>query len=142
VTFWDASAVVPLCVRDTRTRGLRRLVREQGRQVVWWGTPVEVHGALARMVREQALTEQARDQAAARLAVLRRTWFEVQPTERVRSLAEMLPSQFNLRAGDALQLAAALVWSRERPRGRAFVCLDQRLGEAADRLGYSVISNA
>jgi predicted nucleic acid-binding protein len=141
VTFWDASAVVPLCLHEPRTSRLRRLVRQHGRQVVWWGTPVEVHGALARMVRDRVFTEPARDQASARLEVLRRAWFEVQPTERLRSLAEMLPSQFDLRAGDALQLAAALVWSRERPRGRVFVCLDRRLSEAADRLGYSVISD-
>jgi predicted nucleic acid-binding protein len=78
--------------------------------------------------------------AAARLAVLRRAWVEVLPTERVRSLAEVLPEQYDLRAGDAFQLAAAAVWCRERPRNRSFVCYDRRLALAAERMGFQVIT--
>lgn len=44
-----------------------------------------------------------------------------------------------LRAADALQLAAALVWSRGQVAGHHFVCLDQRFREAARREGFTVL---
>jgi hypothetical protein len=44
-----------------------------------------------------------------------------------------------LRAADALQLAAALVWCDEAPQGTAFVCLDDRLRDAARREGFAVL---
>ena len=60
--------------------------------------------------------------AAARLAGLRGMWIEVQPTETVRDLAESLVQRHPLRAADATQLAAALIWCKRQPRNRAFVC--------------------
>jgi hypothetical protein len=44
-----------------------------------------------------------------------------------------------LRAGDALQLAAALVACGERPEALPFVCLDDRLRDAARREGFAVL---
>ena len=43
-----------------------------------------------------------------------------------------------LRAGDALQLAAALAFANHQPGSLDFVCLDQRLAEAAAREGFAV----
>ena len=43
-----------------------------------------------------------------------------------------------MRAADALQLAAALVATGERPGDLPFVTLDHRLAEAARREGFSV----
>jgi hypothetical protein len=43
-----------------------------------------------------------------------------------------------LRAGDALQLAAALVSSEDAPQGETFVCLDTRLRDAARREGFAI----
>ena len=75
---------------------------------------------------------------SARLSQLRGAWDEILPSERLRSTAEDLPERFSIRAGDAMQLAAALVWCRERTRGRAFVCFDERLGKAAESVGFTV----
>jgi hypothetical protein len=44
-----------------------------------------------------------------------------------------------LRAADALQLAAALIWCNHYPRGRTFISGDERLLEAAEREGFDVI---
>ena len=137
--FWDASAVVPLCHRQPATSVLRRLLTEHPRPVVWWDTAVEVRSALARLLREGALTAHGQQQALQRLSLLRRSWAEVLPTEALRSLAEDLPDIYGLRAADSLQLAAALIWCRERPRGRAFICFDDRLAEAAAAAGFDVI---
>ena len=37
------------------------------------------------------------------------------------------------------KLAAALVWCKEQPRGRLFVCCDARLVEAATKAGFDVL---
>lgn len=142
MAFWDASAVVPLCFHQPATGALGRLMQKHGRLVVWWGTPVEVRGAFSRLVREGVMTEGGHQLALARLALLRRTWAEVTPTEKVRSLAEVLPGQYGIRAADSFQLAAAMVWCKERPRKRPFVCFDQRLTDAAERVGFAVITRA
>ena len=138
MAFWDASAVVPLCYSQAATTRGRNLQKELHRIVVWWGTTVEARSAFARLAREKTLTDAQRLAAIRRLDQLRRSWIEIVPSEGLRSLAERLPDQYNLRGGDAIQLAAALVWCRERPRRRPFVCFDERLAEAATASGFSV----
>ena len=44
-----------------------------------------------------------------------------------------------MRAADALQLASALIWAQETPRGLSFVCLGQNLREGAFKEGSSVL---
>jgi predicted nucleic acid-binding protein len=136
--FWDTSAIVPLCCHQKTSGELRRLKRRWPDTAVWWGLTVEARSALARLSRERKLSARGLHQAVARLDVLRSSWLEVLPTERVRGLAEALPDQLRLRALDSLQLAAALVWCREHPRKRLFVCCDQPLAEAAARTGFDV----
>ena len=138
MAFWDASAIVPLCCSQAATAQVRRQRRESKRLVVWWGTPLETRSAFARLVREGELTVDERVAAVRLLAQLRAAWDEILPTERVRSLAENLPDAHGVRAADAAQLAAALVWCRELPKQRPFVCFDERLRTAAAALGFSV----
>src|SRR5262249_27872697 len=83
--------------------------------------------AFAGLVREGQLTIEQRVTAIRLLGQLRLAWDEILPTEKVRSLAEDLPDTHGVRAADAAQLAAALVWCRERPKQRPFVCFDERL---------------
>jgi predicted nucleic acid-binding protein len=136
--FWDASAVVPLCVPVQDSGRGRHLLREHA-LVVWWGTSLEVLSALARLRRQRLLDDYQLKAALERLAELRKSWREVQPTERVRDLAERLLERDDLRAADALQLAAALVWCREHPRRRAFLCRDLRLKQAAHHEGFTAV---
>jgi len=68
-------------------------------------------------------------QAFARLDYMRSRWNEVQPTEEVRERAERLLRIHKLRAADALQLAAALVWCDGAPaRSGADRCRWKSLG--------------
>lgn len=106
--------------------------------VVWWTTRIECLSALSRRKREGVLSSSGEGQARAVLSVLAEAWSEVQPIEMVRIRAERLLSIHPLRAADALQLAAALIWAREMPRGFDFVCLDQNLREAALKEGFSI----
>jgi predicted nucleic acid-binding protein len=44
-----------------------------------------------------------------------------------------------LRAADAFQLAAAIIWADGEPEGRNFVSYDKRLRDAARSEGFTVI---
>jgi predicted nucleic acid-binding protein len=138
MAFWDASAIVPLCCSQPATAQGRRLRRELKRMVVWWGTPIEARSAFARLARAGNLTTEERLAATKLLGQLRVSWDEILPTEKLRSLAEDLPDSYGLRAADAAQLAAALVWCRERPKQRPLVCFDERLRTAATAIGFVV----
>ena len=136
--FWDTSAIVPLCVTQHASPRLHQLYRQYS-LVVWWATCVEAHSAFARDLRSKVLTLADVQRAKQRLEALREIWHEVEPTETVRSLAELLLQRYALRAADALQLAAAYTWSRNRPFGRPLISGDTKLLEAAEAVGFSTI---
>lgn len=70
-----------------------------------------------------------------------REWQEIAPSDRVRALATILIRRHALRAGDALQLGAALDWVDNDPTGRGFVTFDARLATAAALEGFTVIGD-
>jgi predicted nucleic acid-binding protein len=137
--FWDTSALVPLCCAQSGpTARSRALLRQFPKPVVWWGTEVEVYSALVRLRQEDALAERELNASIKRWEQLELIAREVNPNPRVRQLAIGLPMQYRLRALDSFQLAAALVWCQERPRRRPFVCLDEWLSSAADKVGFTI----
>jgi hypothetical protein len=117
---------------------VRRLIVEDPNVAVWWGTPVEIAAAIARRRREGVLPAAHHREAARRLGQMARAWTTVAASLPVRARALRLVEVHPLRAADALQLAAALVWADESPAGRELVTLDERLGEAARREGFMV----
>jgi hypothetical protein len=139
VRFWDSSAVLPLLVPDQRSKGLADLYRDDPATAVWWGTPVECASALARLEREDRLTEEGSTLAGDLLQEAARAWTEVPPVDRVRDQAVRLLRLHPLRAADALQLAAAIVLADFDPKVLPFVTLDQQLGAAARREGFEVL---
>ena len=136
--FWDASALVPLCVHEMTSRQAQSHLRKF-MPVVWWGTGVEVHSAIVRLHRRGKLKDIEAKGALARLDLLSRGWREILPTDQLRSVATGLLDRHDLRAADSLQLAAALTWCQQRPSRRDFVCADQRLSSAAAATGFSVL---
>jgi hypothetical protein len=74
-----------------------------------------------------------------RLDALSMAWREVQPVGRVRQVATRLLRVHPLRAGDALQLGAAIVASEDQPATLPIVTLDDRLAQAAEREGFMVL---
>jgi predicted nucleic acid-binding protein len=137
--FWDASGIVPLLVRQGRTREMEHLLARDPAMVTWWGTPVECLSALMRMVREGRLADEDVRDAELRLHELRNGWDEVLPGEACRRTAERMLRVHPLRAADALQLAAALIAADHDPSRLEFVCLDQRLMAAARREGFTPV---
>ena len=75
--------------------------------VVWWGTEVECVSAIARRRRSNALTQDLERDAIDRLRHLSRSWKEIDPAPAIRETAIRLLRTHDLRAADALQLAAA-----------------------------------
>jgi hypothetical protein len=136
--FWDSSAIIPLCLKERASEAVKGLMKDDEDIVVWWTTYIECLSALSRRQREGVLTSGDAEKARAVLSALAVAWSEIQPTEMVRLRAERLLSIHPLRAADALQLAAALVWAQETPRGLEFVCLDQNLRESSLKEGFSI----
>jgi predicted nucleic acid-binding protein len=136
--FWDSSAIIPLCLKERASEAIKGLMKGDEDVVVWWTTRVECLSALSRRRREGVLSPGDETKARAVLSAIGTAWSEVQPTETVRLRAERLLSIHPLRTADALQLAAALIWAQETPRGLEFVCLDQNLREAALKEGFSI----
>jgi hypothetical protein len=137
--FWDASAIIPMCLLESQTALVKQIAEEDGAIVAWWATPVEVCSAFSRLRREGELTHPAESQARHVLDSLAGEWTEIEPSRKVRETAERALLLHPLRAADSLQLAAALVWASGHAPGYQFVSLDRRLREAAHREGFQVL---
>ncbi len=126
-------------VREQTSETLDKLLQEDDSVAVWWVAWAECAVAISRLLREGLLNEQGEGDARASLDLLAEDWREVQPTDEVRSLAALLSRRQPLRAADALQLAAAFVWRERSDEQRGFVCLDDRLRQAAQGEGFDVL---
>jgi len=136
--FWDSSSLVPLCAREQATPVVQVLSANYS-MAVWWSTPVEIRGAFARLLRMGQLTPNGHVQAQVVLDRIRSVWQEIPPSEELRERAERLVDRFPLKAADAQQLASALVWCLDRPKGRVFISGDRQLLDAARQLGFQAI---
>ena len=136
--FWDSSAILALLLREERSVETLRIYREDVELAVWCLTEVEVVSALSRRVREGIEPDDERG-ARAQLEFLVTRWMEVSSLESVRSRALRLVATHSLRAADALQLAAAVVSCDERTESLPFVCLDERLADAARKERFPVL---
>ncbi len=137
--FWDASALVPLCVREKDTELLRGIFMTDRNVFVWWATPVECAAALARQHREGGLPEAKYERALSVLVGESAGWRAVAPTPLLREEAMRAVRVHALKTGDALQLAAARVWAQQRPTGNSLVSLDLKLRRAASLEGFTVL---
>lgn len=136
--FWDSSAVVPLLVLEASSDAVMAAYDADPDMIAWWGTPIECVSAVARRERETDITADGTSVALSRLDAFRSTWAEVQPVEIVRATAVRLLRTHPLRAGDALQLAAAIAAAEGHPGTLPFVTLDEHLAKAASREGFTV----
>lgn len=136
--FWDSSAILALLLKEQGSLETLRLYREDVDQAVWCLTEVEVASALSRRLREGIEAEDERI-ARTQLSFLITRWTEIASLESVRGRALRLLGTHSLRTGDALQLAAALVFCDERTESLPFVCLDDRLADAARRERFPVL---
>jgi predicted nucleic acid-binding protein len=127
-----------LLVTQAVTPEARRLYGRDREMLVWWAAGLECVSAVARLERDGVLRPRTAGSALAYLDALVSAWREVEPTEPVRRTARRLLLTHHLRAGDALQLAAAIVGADDDPSTLEFVTLDGRLNAAARREGFPV----
>jgi predicted nucleic acid-binding protein len=138
MSFWDSSALVPLCTNEPRSISAGRLWKNLSQKFVWWETSVEISSALARLERENLISLHKRLSAEKRLEILEKVWTEIQPIPRIKELARTFPAQYKMKAADSLQLAAALVWCKENPKGKDFVSGDEHLIKVAKTIGFTI----
>lgn len=137
--FWDSSALVPLLMAEARSDALTLEISGDSEPVIWWATPLECQSAVQRRHREKPIAAAALTSYIERLRQLVQHADTIAPTDDVRRRAARLLAVHPLRASDALQLAAALVWVEEQPHGERFVSLDGRLRDAAAREGFTLV---
>lgn len=137
--FWDSSAVLPLCLEEPHSGQMESLINDDPHLVVWWGTVVECASAVARLRREGHLDTYQESQVNGVLRALAGEWTEIQPNEELRRSGTRLLRHHPLRAADALQLAAAEIWTGGRPEGFSLVSLDHRLREAGAVEGFLIL---
>ena len=118
---------------------MRSLYRSDSGVLAWWGARIECESAIARLERDGLLKRGSALAARSRLDRFAATWQEVQPTDPLRESARRFLRVHDLRAADAMQLAAGLAAAEGRPTTLAFVCLDTRLGAAAEREGFPLL---
>jgi predicted nucleic acid-binding protein len=136
--FWDTSAIVPLVIQEATSELVRSWLAEDDEMVVWALASTELVSATQRRVREGALGV-GEALAAEDLALeLLLGAHEITAIESSKSLARRLLRTHPLRAADALQLAAALLWAEGAPEGAVLHTFDARLGLAALREGFRV----
>jgi uncharacterized protein len=136
--FWDSSALVPVAVLEAGSLSGRGMLEADPVVIVWWASRVECEAAVARRRREGLLNAAGEAQARRVLERIFQVAGEVPATDAVRHQAVRLVRVHSLRAADALQLAAALVWADGALAGRELVTLDQRLADAASWEGFVV----
>lgn len=137
--FWDSSALVPLFIQESSSSAVAESYERDPQIVAWWGTQLECASALARLEREGSLALDGLTAALGSLAAAADAWHEVQPVPAVRQTAMRLLLVHDLRAADALQLAAAVTAAEGQPDALGFVTLDDRLARAALREGFPVL---
>ena len=99
---------------------------------------MECASAIARVRREGLISLEEEERTLDLLDRLREGWMEILPSNEVREGSLRLLRVHPLRAADAMQLAAALLWAGSPRRGQ-MVTLDERLAMVARLEGLRVL---
>jgi hypothetical protein len=129
-------------VREPASERVEPLLQRDPDLAFWWGAPLQCVEALLAAQRGERISTADLQKARSVLDHLRARAFEVQPTEEVRARALRILAVHTLGAAAALELAAALVWCRERTHGVGLVSLQAPLRLAAALEGFRVLPYA
>jgi predicted nucleic acid-binding protein len=139
VKFWDTSALVALAFPEASSGAANAIAEEDDLMATWWGTPAELESAIQRGGRSGDMTPFSLRRGRTFLDAVEERFAEMAPTAEIRQAARRLVRVHDLRAADALQLAAALAWCAGEPDGQGFVSLDRRLRAAAELEGFRIL---
>ena len=137
MTYFDTAYIVKCYVKEDGWQQVRKLARDQERIACSVFGRLELHGALHRKMRENALTEQQLERRAAPVPGRRRkarlwTWLPLTAAimTEVAATFSSLSGDVFLRTGDAIHLLTA----RQNGLQEVF-SNDQRLLDAAPAVG-------
>jgi hypothetical protein len=133
IRYFDASALVKKYVEEKGSDLVRDRLLE-GRAATSRLSEVEISSALARRCREGNLSPAARDEALIAVRKDFQALVKVELSPQVITIARELLTGYDLRAGDAIQLASCL-FLRNRGLDLEFVAFDGRLSVAARAVG-------
>ena len=136
--FWDTSAIVPLFVGQVSSPVSDLWIREDPHTAIWTLTDIEILSALHRLFRQRELSQSELAEAERRAGIFLEGATLTADLAALRPIASRVLRTYDLRAADALQLAAALLWAEGSPTGRVFHTFDRRLATAAMREGFTV----
>jgi len=138
ILFCDTSALVKLYISEDgsdEVHQARDCVDTVAVSRLAW---VEMHSALARLVRESPEMQAIQDAVKARLAEDWPSYAVVEPRQAVMEAAAEYTDAFALRAYDAVQLASAYHLQQQTGLIILFACFDRRLNQAARVLGLKI----
>ena len=139
MTFWDSSALFAVVAAEVGSDRLVAVLDDDPEAVLWWGTPVELVSAASHLWHERQVDADGYEHMLSTIEDFVSEAEQIDPTDQVRRTSIRMLRVHSLRAADALQLAAALVWTDHNPTGARFVCLDKRLWEVASREGFTML---
>lgn len=138
--YWDTSGLASLLLTDAHSTAAVQCLDTDPNITTWWVTFVECQSAIWNNERRGQIRTSDAEAAQQRLLAIRKLWIEIPPSERIRSMACRYLRVHELRAADALQLAAAYEACGEQPDDLPFVTNDRRLALAARREGFPVVT--
>jgi predicted nucleic acid-binding protein len=134
IGYFDASALVKRYVEENHSREVADLLSTTI-AVTCRLSESEIASALARRCREGRLSLSARNRLLAAMQRDMASLWVVEISPDVSAAACRLLMRHKLRAGDALQLASALVLAHRSNLEIKFICFDQSLNKAAVQEG-------
>ena len=133
--YLDTSLLVKLYVPEPGSQEVASAVRADRQIVVSDLTRLEFTSAVARLVREEALSSSRGRNLLARLEGEWEGYVRVRASDDVLTEGTTLLGRHPLRTLDAVQLASALLVDRSGPTRVRFGTADRRLEEAASAEG-------
>ncbi len=138
--YWDSSALVASLVLEDATQKISEALEEldEERSYTTMITPLEVESAIQRKLKERSLTPKQANEARKLTMDFRKNVFLMATDHNVLDMGLHLQKIYGLRPADAIQLASARIGT-DNPANVFFLCLDEKLNEAAKSEGFQTI---
>lgn len=139
--YWDTSALLAFVFAEKLSHQIRDQVSKVGVSTAYTAiiTPLEFESAIQRRLSDRTLNLREADRASLFGVDFRKRSYLVPLDQNALDTALHLQKIYGLRPGDAIQLASARLGT-DNPSQVRFLCLDEKLTEAAKREGFQVES--
>lgn len=136
--YWDTSALLPLLLKQRCSENIREIIKEDKAISTSWISKVELSSAICRLEREGHISEIELDSLLRRVDMLIQSCCIVHPSEKLSDRAMRALRSHSIKSLDAIQLASALIVSKDVTNNFEFITLDKQLGNIARKEGFIV----